>query len=142
MTEAQKRAQTVKEVQRKYEDLDKTLQGAMAHAERWRNEAMLGLNKAAKGYEEFRTQVEAVYKDMLKQAQDKDLESSKRWEDGLKRGLRSVTTGAEDMASHTETFITNAFKNMEDSLVSFVQTGKMDFKSLALTTHQSLYLFR
>ena len=127
----QKRAQTVKDVQRRYEELDKTLQGATARAEKWRNGAMLGLNQAAKGYGEFSAQVESVYKDMLKQARDKDLESSKRWEDGLKRGLKSVTEDAADMASHTETFITNAFKNMEDALVRFVQTGKMDFKSLA-----------
>ena len=33
--------------------------------------------------------------------------------------------------SQTERLVKNAFKGMEDALVEFVTTGKLDFKSLA-----------
>jgi lambda family phage tail tape measure protein len=68
---------------------------------------------------------------MLREAREKDLQSSKHWEDGLKRGFRDVLNEAEDMASQTERLVKNAFKGMEDALVEFVTTGKLDFKSLA-----------
>lgn len=118
-------------VRKRYEALNTTLEGAIARAEKWRNEAMLGLNQTAAGYEEFSKQVEAVYQDMLREAREEDLRSSKRWEDGVKRGLKSVMEDAQDMASKAERGVTSMFKNMEDALVSFVQTGKMDFKSFA-----------
>ena len=62
---------------------------------------------------------------------EKDLESSKRWQDGLTRGFQDVINDAQDMASQVENAITNAFSNMEDALTEFVMHGKMDFKSLA-----------
>lgn len=125
------REKTVEDVRKRYDALNKTLEGAIARAETWRNEAMLGLNQTAAGYEEFSQQVEAVYQDMLREAREEDLRSSKRWEDGIKRGLKSVMDDAQDMASKAERGVTSMFKNMEDALVSFVQTGKMDFADFA-----------
>ena len=125
------REKTVEDVRKRYEDLNKTLEGAIARAEKWRNEAMRGLNETAAGYEEFSKQVEAVYQDMLREAREEDLRSSKRWEDGIKRGLKSVTDDAQDMASKAERGVTSMFKNMEDALVNFVQTGKLNFGDFA-----------
>ncbi len=125
------REKIVDDVRKRYDDLNKTLEGATARAEKWRNEAMMGLNQTAAGYEEFSKQVDAVYKDMLREAREEDLRSSKRWEDGIKRGLKSVTDDAQDMASKAERGVTSMFKSMEDALVSFVQTGKLDFGSFA-----------
>lgn len=125
------REKTVEDVRKRYEDLNKTLEGSIARAEKWRNEAMRGLNETAAGYEEFSKQIEAVYQDMLREAREEDLRSSKRWEDGIKRGLKSVTDDAQDMASKAERGITSMFKNMEDALVNFVQTGKLNFGDFA-----------
>ena len=125
------REKTVEDVRKRYEDLNKTLEGAIARAEKWRNEAMRGLNETAAGYEEFSKQVEAVYQDMLREAREEDLRSSKRWEDGIKRGLKSVTDDAQDLASKAERGVTSMFKNMEDALVNFVQTGKLNFGDFA-----------
>ena len=127
----QQRAQTVEEVRRRYQELDQTLMGTMARAERWKEEALAGLNETAQGYKEFSAQVEAVYQNMLREAREKDLQSSKHWEDGVKRGLKSVIEEAQDLGSQMELLVTKAFKGMEDALVTFVQTGKLDFKSLA-----------
>ena len=125
------REKVIEDVRKRYEALGTTLQDATARAEKWRNEAMLGLNQTAAGYEEFSKQVEAVYQDMLREAREEDLQSSKRWEDGIKRGLKSVTDEAQDMASKAERGVTSMFKNMEDALVDFVQTGKLNFGDFA-----------
>ena len=125
------REKTVEDVRKRYEALGTTLQDATARAEKWRNEAMLGLNQTAAGYEEFSKQVEAVYQDMLREAREEDLRSSKRWEDGIKRGLKSVIDESQDMASKAERGVTSMFKNMEDALVDFVQTGKLNFGDFA-----------
>lgn len=98
---------------------------------KWREEALSGLDKTSTGYEEFRAQVEDIYQNMLQEVREKDLQNSKKWEDGIKRGLQSVIDEADDMASKAERGVTSMFKTMEDSLVSFVTTGKMDFKSFA-----------
>ena len=68
---------------------------------------------------------------MIAKARDEDLQNSKKWEDGIKRALQSVIDEADDMASKAERGVTSMFKSMEDALVSFVTTGKLDFKSMA-----------
>ena len=60
----------------------------------------------------------------------KGLEASTSVADGFRRGFLEMgleITNFADMAAKT---VTNAFKGMEDALVSFVTTGKVDFKSL------------
>lgn len=51
--------------------------------------------------------------------------------EGAKRALRSYVDAAENMGQQVENTFTRAFSNMEDALVRFVQTGKLDFKDLA-----------
>jgi lambda family phage tail tape measure protein len=50
---------------------------------------------------------------------------------GVHEALRKYIENAGDMASQMERLYSNAFKGMEDSLVNFVKTGKLDFSSLA-----------
>lgn len=76
-------------------------------------------------------EVSSLYTEMLKKAREDDLKNAKDWESGIKRGLKSVTDSAADMAKTSEQMVTKAFKGMEDALVDFVKTGKLDFKSLA-----------
>lgn len=128
---AQERERLVEDVRQKYDALDTSLSAAIKRAGDWRNEALLGLDSTKAGYAEFAAQVDAVYNDMIAKARDEDLQNSKRWEDGIKRGLQSVIDEADDMASKAERGVTSMFKSMEDALVSFVTTGKLDFKSMA-----------
>ena len=128
---AREREKLVEDVHQKYDALDTSLSAAIKRAGEWRSEALLGLNSTKAGYAEFAAQVDAVYNDMIAKARDEDLQNSKRWEDGIKRGLQSVIDEADDMASKAERGITSMFKGMEDALVSFVTTGKLDFKSMA-----------
>jgi lambda family phage tail tape measure protein len=63
-------------------------------------------------------------------AGDRALRASRDWQDGVTRGLRDYAAEATDAASHAEQVMGNAFQGMEDALVQFVQTGKLDFRSL------------
>ena len=64
------------------------------------------------------------------QAADRMLASSRNWQDGVTRALRDYADQAMDAASAAEQVTTQAFHGMEDALVGFVTTGKLDFASL------------
>ena len=53
------------------------------------------------------------------------------WATGAKEALNNYADTVANVAQSTEQMFTNAFKGMEDALVQFVTTGKLDFKSLA-----------
>jgi lambda family phage tail tape measure protein len=53
------------------------------------------------------------------------------WEYGARVALRGYLDEISNVAKQSESLMTKAFKGMEDALVSFVRTGKLDFKSLA-----------
>ncbi len=58
-------------------------------------------------------------------------EAERSWETGVTKALNNYIDTVSNAAAQSERLFTNAFKGMEDALVSFVQTGKLDFKSLA-----------
>lgn len=58
-------------------------------------------------------------------------DAERSWETGVNKALNNYIDTVTNAAAQSERLITNAFKGMEDALVSFVQTGKLDFKSLA-----------
>ena len=64
------------------------------------------------------------------QAADRMLATSRDWQDGVTRALRDYADQALDAASAAEQVTTQAFQGMEDALVGFVTTGKLDFASL------------
>lgn len=53
------------------------------------------------------------------------------WQYGAQTALRAYMDEASNVAKQTENMFTSAFNGMEDALVSFVKTGKLDFSSLA-----------
>lgn len=65
--------------------------------------------------------------DALKAKQDA-LDGS--WQVGAKNALDAYQKNVSNVAAFTQNAFTNAFKGMEDALVNFVTTGKLDFNSL------------
>jgi lambda family phage tail tape measure protein len=53
------------------------------------------------------------------------------WEYGADKALQAYLDDVTNVAAKTEQAMTRAFKGMEDALVTFSTTGKLDFKSLA-----------
>ncbi|MGE3291349.1 MAG: phage tail tape measure C-terminal domain-containing protein, partial [Geminicoccaceae bacterium] len=63
-------------------------------------------------------------------AQDRLLRQSRDWQDGVRRSLQDYVDAATDAASAAEAATTQAFATMEDALVSFATTGKVEFGAL------------
>lgn len=58
-------------------------------------------------------------------------EQGMTFEAGARRALRSYSEQIKDVAKSTEEAVGRAFKGMEDALVNFVMTGKLNFSDLA-----------
>ena len=62
---------------------------------------------------------------------DARVTAERSWATGSASAFREYIDHATNAAEQSKTLFTNTFKNIEDALVSFVTTGKLDFKSLA-----------
>jgi len=71
--------------------------------------------KAMESMEQLRLQIE---------------KNNSSWEYGARVALQSYLDEVNNVAKQSEAMFGRAFKGMEDALVQFVQTGKLDFKSL------------
>ncbi|WP_219209219.1 phage tail tape measure protein [Variovorax boronicumulans] len=69
-------------------------------------------------------QINSDYFDQLKAKQGD-------WSLGASQALANYADESANVFKQTENLVTKAFSGMEDALVSFVMTGKADFKSLA-----------
>ncbi|MCP5364115.1 MAG: phage tail length tape measure family protein [Hyphomicrobiales bacterium] len=66
----------------------------------------------------------------MEAAADQALRASRDWRDGIERALRDYASEATNAAQIAERVTTDAFHGMEDALVRFVETGKLDFRGL------------
>jgi lambda family phage tail tape measure protein len=67
----------------------------------------------------------------VEDANDRALRSSQAWTDGATRFLKDYVAESNDAATATEQAFANAFSGAEDTLVGFINTGKLEFQSLA-----------
>ncbi len=79
-------------------------------------------------YPELLERVQAAMGGVAKAAADVQ---PKTWMDGLLAGLDDYAESSAEVFKATRDAVGRAFKGMEDALVQFVRTGKIDFKSLA-----------
>lgn len=70
-------------------------------------------------------------REAINKSVDERLEAERRWGTGAKRAMDEYVDHATNAAEQASTLFTNAFRSMEDALVDFVKTGKLDFRSLA-----------
>ena len=122
---------TIEDLKQKVLELKSPYDQAMAKANEWRENILNNLKSNAGDYEKYKEQVNQVYDDMVKKANEAALSSSKNLKDGFKRGFQNVQNELSDFASLAENAVKNAFSNMENALVSFVTTGKASFSDFA-----------
>ncbi|MEO5341099.1 MAG: phage tail length tape measure family protein [Magnetococcus sp. MYC-9] len=67
----------------------------------------------------YAEQARKLYRDML--------DASKAWKDGASRAVLAYADDAGNAARQAERFFGNAFRGMEDALVQFATTGKLQF---------------
>ena len=58
-------------------------------------------------------------------------EAERAWETGVAKALNDYIDTVSNAAAQSQKLFSDAFKGMEDALVNFVKTGKLDFKTLA-----------
>ena len=119
-------------------DLATPYQRAIAEINRWREEVLENLDRVAEGHEAYAervAQVNKIVKERLARGEAEHekavLDSSRRWQDGVTRALRTIADEAGDSAGFMEDATKRAFSSMEDALVEFVTTGKLEFADLA-----------
>lgn len=130
--EAEKKHQeNLKDIQKRLLDLKSPYEKAIDEANAWKEEALLGLDETKSGYIAFKSDVEAIYQDMVEKAKKSAVESSTAWQDGITRGLQGVYSDVSNLGRNTENLIKNSFKKMEDTIVDFVMTGKLNMADFA-----------
>ena len=75
----------------------------------------------------FKEQALADWSDYYAQLKQKQGD----WKTGAAEAINNYAAEARDVSKQTEHLFTNAFQGMEDALVTFVTTGKLNFQSLA-----------
>ncbi len=110
---------------------------ARAEIEKWLEETLAALEAAAEGHEDYAARVaeaREIAAERLRRVDEEEaaerLRISKRWQDGVIRGLTEVAGEGGDAAAAMEDGVKRAFAGMEDALVEFVRTGKITFSSL------------
>lgn len=116
----------LKDIKNRLLDLQSPYQKAISEAEEWKVKALKGLDETKAGYEDFRADVEKIYADMVAKAKQSAIDNSTQWQDGLYRGLQDIYKDTDNLALQTENLVKNSFQNMENTLVDFVTTGKLN----------------
>lgn len=58
-------------------------------------------------------------------------EMNNQWKEGAQEGLTQYREGMKDIATRVADMVVRSFKRMEDALVDYVMTGKLNFRDLA-----------
>ncbi len=128
---ADKYKKNIEDIKQKVLELKSPYEQAMAKANEWRENALNNLNASSADYQSYKEQISQVYDDMVKKANETTFNSSKSLEDGFRRGFLNIQKDIDDFASLAESAVKNAFNNMENTLTSFISTGKASFSDFA-----------
>ena len=121
----------IEDIKNKILELKTPYEQAMAKADEWRKNALKNLDASSADYQKYKEQIDQVYEGMVKKADEAALQSSKSLADGFNRGFVNLQNEVGDFASLAESAVKNAFNNMEDTLTSFITTGKASFSDFA-----------
>lgn len=129
--DSDKYKKNIENIKQKILELKSPYEQAMTKADEWKANALKNLDASSKDYEKYKEQINQIYDNMVKKADETALNSSKSLEDGFKRGFLNIQKDVNDFASLAENAVKNAFSNMETALTTFVTTGKTSFSDFA-----------
>lgn len=121
----------IEDIKNKILELKTPYEQAIAKADEWKTNVLKNLDASSKDYEKYKEQINQIYDNMVKKADETALNSSKSLEDGFKRGFLNIQKDVNDFASLAESAVKNTFSNMETALTAFVTTGKASFSDFA-----------
>lgn len=122
-------------------ELDKlapSYQRAVAAADRWKAEALAGLDKTKAGYDAFAADIEAIYQQRIAKAREDDLARLDAWSAGIERGFAELEESAVSWSDVSEDLVTGWAKGGEEAFVNFVKTGKAELEDLLDFTLEQL----
>lgn len=125
--DSDKYKKNIENIKQKVLELKSPYEQAMTKADEWKANALKNLDASSKDYEKYKEQINQIYDNMVKKADETALNSSKSLEDGFKRGFLNIQKDVNDFASLAENAVKNTFSNMETALTTFVTTGKASF---------------
>ncbi len=94
--------------------------------------------------DEYQAQLEALRKYQTERvalevsATQQMVQAQSSWETGATRALANYADSARNVFAQTESAVSRAFGSMEDALVSFAMTGKLNFSDFAKSVIQDL----
>lgn len=103
---------------------------AVQAANRWKQEALKGLDETAAGYDDHVADIEYIFNVRIKEAYEAGLRASQNWERGVERAFLDYRRAAADMARAAEDLLAGSFRRAEDAVIEFVKTGKLELGSL------------
>ena len=119
-------------------DIERGLLGpydrAVAEVEAWRASTVAAFEAAGLSATEYGATVDREVAERLAGAArdeaDRRLRESRRWQDGAARAFRDYAEEAADAGRAAENAVTGGLRSMEDALVRFATTGKLEFSDL------------
>lgn len=114
---------------------------AITAAQKWRDEALAGLDQTKAGYAEFAADIETIFQARVQKAMDDDLARSEGWVAGIGRALDQIEDRTVTWADASQSIVTSWSEGAEEAFVRFGMTGKAsldDFADQALETLQRM----
>ncbi|URF02966.1 phage tail tape measure protein [Cupriavidus campinensis] len=122
-SEAQKQAEAVRSIYREYENLQLQLEKATPEAARnsaaytkAQDDIRAGLDRSLQDYDDY-------YASLREKQTD--------WVNGATEAMANYAESSRNAMAQASNTATNAFKRMEDGIVTFATTGKFNFKDFA-----------
>lgn len=134
-TEAAKEAdevhkKAVQDINRELIRLKPSYDSAKQALDEWMQQMVNDLGTATEESQRYLAVLQEIYDLKLKEIYDKSLENSRKWEDGVTRGLSKYADEATNAAKNAEELFGSAARKVEDTLVDMVSTGEFSFKKL------------
>lgn len=122
-SEAQKQAEAVRSIYREYENLQLQLEKATPEAARnsaaytkAQDDIRAGLDRSLQDYDDYYASLR---------------EKQESWVNGATEATANYAESSRNAMAQASSTATNAFKRMEDGIVTFATTGKFNFKDFA-----------
>ena len=88
--DSDKYKKNIENIKQKVLELKSPYEQAMTKADEWKANALKNLDASSKDYEKYKEQINQIYDNMVKKADETALNSSKSLEDGFKRGFLNI----------------------------------------------------
>jgi lambda family phage tail tape measure protein len=121
------RAQIEDDFQSRRDDLNRARRDAEFNNGPFDAEQQRAYDEQLRQINQFQAEALSRFDDYYRQLGEKQAD----WAVGANEAFANYLADARDVASQVDQVFTSAFQGMEDALVQFITTGKLDFKSFA-----------